>query len=442
MSRLQRLMGQAWLLFLVLVEVGAAPIATAQTPAAAPLPNDAGSRPSSTLDPARTPEAIIVRALEANPLTAPYRINVHRDGKQFVLSGRVGSSAAHSEAIREVIRLGYPVRDELVTDTGLQPGINVNVAGQFSLSIPGYGLPSVSVRANLPYVYPPPLFGRIDNPFFGFEPPLVSFPPWWQPRTRDVPQQSDPNPDPAMPSGVELTLDPITGAALLRGKVPTEADRERIGQTVATAPGVSQVINQLEVIANPRPADGSSNPPPPPAPAFPAQADPQPAGEPILPVEPRGQAVANPLSLRVSEAIARRPALAGQSIRVTVRDGVATLSGKASSAYEAMLAFRAAEQTPGIREVQDQLDFTVPEDPERNPLRTKARPEDAESYLTSHIRRQLGDSAHVEPVRIRGDVVEVRGNVPDRRDIPRTEAAIRSIPLLRGFKIETTFLED
>ena len=30
------------------------------------------------------------------------------------------------------------------------------------------------------YVYPPPLFGRLDDPFFGMVPPLVSFAPWWR----------------------------------------------------------------------------------------------------------------------------------------------------------------------------------------------------------------------------------------------------------------------
>ena len=41
-----------------------------------------------------------------------------------------------------------------------------------------------AVRAGsvVPYIYPPPLMGRLDDPFFGFVPPLVSFPPWWRRR--------------------------------------------------------------------------------------------------------------------------------------------------------------------------------------------------------------------------------------------------------------------
>ena len=41
---------------------------------------------------------------------------------------------------------------------------------------------AVPLNAVPPYIYPEPLFGYLDEPFYGFEPPLFSFPPWWTPR--------------------------------------------------------------------------------------------------------------------------------------------------------------------------------------------------------------------------------------------------------------------
>src|SRR5436305_418816 len=32
---------------------------------------------------------------------------------------------------------------------------------------------------NLPYTYAPSLFGP-DDPFYGYEPPLLTYPPWWR----------------------------------------------------------------------------------------------------------------------------------------------------------------------------------------------------------------------------------------------------------------------
>ena len=43
---------------------------------------------------------------------------------------------------------------------------------------------AAAASSSSPYVYPPPLFGRVDDPFFGFVPPLVSFPPWWRRRVK------------------------------------------------------------------------------------------------------------------------------------------------------------------------------------------------------------------------------------------------------------------
>ena len=183
--------------------------------------------------------------------------------------------------------------------------------------------------------------------------------------------------------------------------------------------------------------------PAPPSPPGPAAQPPSPAV-----AGPAGGAAAiavdnDPLAPpRGRRRSAGRPALAGFSLRVTTREGVATLSGRVPSAYEAMLAYRATQQTPGVREVVDRLEFPIPDVDHPNPLREKGRPEDVEPYLLAQIRRQLGDLAHVDQVHVRGDALEVRGTVTRADDIPRVEAALRSTPVLRGFRLEPSFPTD
>ena len=120
-------------------------------------------------------------------------------------------------------------------------------------------------------------------------------------------------------------------------------------------------------------------------------------------------------------------------------DDVVTISGKVPSAYEAMLAYRAVEQTPGVHDVIDKLEFQLPDENHRNPLKDKAGPDDLEPYLTYQIRRHAGDVAHIDRVRVRGDVVEVHGSLPPDEDQARIVATLRSIPLLRDFRIEPSF---
>jgi hypothetical protein len=444
---------------------------------------------------ASQPQVAILQALRANPVTAPYRFAVVPWGKQqYALSGRVGTKYIHDVAIRTVIALGYPVRDDLVIDTG-----EVNrLAAEAVMSMgPGPGAsgpPLLPSTSGLGYVYPPPLFGRLDDPFFGFEPPLFSFPPWWgamsayrEPRTllamngpgsgqaaagpaaaaapaQAAPQASTigfaPAAGPVAPAGpgaaqpaanasgladnpIELTLD-TQGVAVLRGNVPTLADRVAVGQEVARTPGITQVVNLLQVTGNvPAPTDV---PPPPPTPAVP----PAPAPAPRAPAANAGQpAEGAPIAVdgevltrRVADALGRRPALAALPLRVATRAGVATLSGRVPSSYEAMLAFRAAQQTPGVREVVDRLEIPLPDVGAPNPLREKGRPEDVEAYLLAQIRHQVGDLAHVDQVHLQGDSLEVRGTVTRADDTPRVEAALRSIPLLRGFRLEPSFLAE
>ena len=401
--------------------------ATAQT--SAPTPTVSGQATIVSV-----PDQAVLQALASNPVTAPYRIAVSWRNGQLALSGRVGSHVVHDAAVRLALAAttGVSIRDDLVIDTAE------------SYRVAAYG-PAASPYGMAPYVYPPPLMGRLDNPFYGFEPPPVSYPPWWgavaarEPINPGLVNQAAPGP--ALPENtVEMTIDP-RGNAVLRGTVPSLEARIAVGQRIAQAPGVREVVNLLTV-ATPR--TNSETPPPPPQPAFPSTAKP-PAGP--LPQADRDQAAsppvvvdADPSRQRLEQALARRPALANlPPIRVTVRDGLAVLSGRVPSVYEAMVAYRAAEQTPGIRGVEDRLEFNVPEEDRPNPLIQKGRPEDVEPYLAAQIRRQVGDLAHVDQVRMLGDTLDVRGSLGREEDRPRLVAILRSMPVLRGFRVEPVF---
>jgi hypothetical protein len=107
--------------------------------------------------------------------------------------------------------------------------------------------------------------------------------------------------------------------------------------------------------------------------------------------------------------------------------------------FEAMLAYRVVEQTPGIRDVIDQLEFVVPDGERQNPLIRQGRPEDVEPYLTAQIRRHLGDLAHLDRVRMLGDTLDLYGTIVHVADRPRLDAVLRSIAVLRGFRLEPHF---
>ena len=150
----------------------------------------------------------------------------------------------------------------------------------------------------------------------------------------------------------------------------------------------------------------------------------------------------DPLAKRVSDAFAKRPALEGLAIKVANRGGSITLTGKVPTAFEAMLAYRSAEQVAGVKDVDDRLEFTLPDADAPNPLKTKGRPEDIEPYLLTQVRRQVGDLAHVDQLRVTGETVEIRGTLGRAEDAGRVEATLRSIPLLRGFRIEPSFVPE
>jgi hypothetical protein len=244
---------------------------------------------------------------------------------------------------------------------------------------------------------------------------------------------------------VQLTVD-SAGQVVLSGVVASEEDRRMIEQEARSSPGVTRVYNELKV-AN------RVDPPPPPRPIDAPEAAPRdqsPASSPDEAPEGKKPEAADrvragdggTLTARAVRALERRSTLKDSPIFVQSNGDVVTLSGKVPTSYEAMLAFRAVEQTPGVREVVDRLEYQLPDEDHPNPLKAKARPDDLEPYLTYHIRRHAGDVAHVDRVRVRGDVVEVRGTLLPGEDQTRLAATLRSIPLLRDFRIEPSFSTD
>jgi osmotically-inducible protein OsmY len=424
-------------------------------------------------------DAALLQALATNPVTAPYRFSTSARNGKLALSARVGTKAVHDAAIQTAIALGYTVDDQIVIDTAevyraaatapAQPGPGPVAPVGSGLLGSSLGLGFGGAMGTIPYVYPPPLFGYYDDPFYGFDPPAISYPPWWGALTarRVEPAQAGPTvaagppganaaaPNAATPSAnpnpstsqsvttdgaVEMTIDQ-TGVATLRGTVPTLADRIAVGQRLAQTPGVSQVINLLNT------RESSATPPPPPTPEIPGQAGsgvPIQVAPPAAPVHPKpGMAInGNELTKRLEHALARRESLAKLPIHVASRDGVATISGKVPSALKAMQIFRAVQQTPGVRAVQDFLEFSVPDENGKNPLIEQGRPDDLEPYLEAQIRRQLGDAAHIDKVRVQGDMLTIRGTIPSGEDKARLAAILHSMPVLRGYRLETELVAE
>jgi osmotically-inducible protein OsmY len=421
------------------------------------------------------PDLMVAIALRSNPITAPYGIGVAWQKGAVVLSGRVGTKQVHDAAVRMAIDIGVPFRDNLMIDTGL-----AHLAAQGPTLAAGAN-PAVlqsTLTSSSPYVYPPPLMGRVDDPFFGFVPPLVSFPPWWSRRAQaDAmvrPRPVDDNAErrPAGPASatrgntagrnwqpletdpvkgqVEVSVD-VLGQVFLRGSVASEQVAREIIEAARSVPGVTRVDSELSVV--PRRVDSEEAPPPPPPrpmvdPAVPRAAVPRPAEREAT--SPRGKPPATApaaldsqkLTQRVVSAIERRPQSAELPVKVRSTGGTVTLSGKVPTTYEAMLVYRAVQQTPGVADIVDRLEFTVPDENNTNPLVQKGRPEDVEPYLAAQIRRHIGDLAHIDRVEARGDHLILRGTLQSADERDRLIAILRSIPVLHGFQIQPEFTSE
>jgi hypothetical protein len=446
----------------------------AARPAAASQAGTSAAGQAQTANEAAAPDSILLSAIRTNPLTAPYLISVKRQKNGvIVLSGRVGTKIVHDAAVRMAIDLGAPFRDDLVIDTAAAD----QVALMASANAASAGALAPGSLATSPYIYPQPLMGRLDDPFFGMVPPILSFPPWWrrnQPsfvmETRAAVNANAAAPsmtaqttgaspaargaapappsEPSPPIGqVEIRVDAL-GQVFLRGVVASDEVRRAIEETARSVPGVTRVDSQFQV--QPRRADGEMPPPPPEPMRAPAGAEPKtplppaPANPPkakVLDSAPRAVDRSG-LSQRVTAALARRPVAAVLPIKVRSTDGVVTLSGPVPSAYEAMVAYRAAQQTPGVKEIVDQLEFPVPDEDHPNPLVHRGRPEDVEPYLACQIRRHFGDIAQLDRIQARGNLLELHATVENPDDKDRVLAILRSMPLLTGFRIEPVFTSD
>lgn len=416
-------------------------------------------------------ETAVIRALALNPETAPYPFSTSLEAGRLRISGVVGTKHAHDAAIRTLLAMTSSIDDQIVIDTAA----TIPAAGR-TAARGGYGHPGAvrGVRPTLGtmlYTYPQPLFGYYDDPFYGFEPPIITYPPWWNamsaarlgraraalpPRVpppmlgANAPVQAAPTapaplveparppiapaepPNPDSKDAFEMTID-ARGVATLTGVVKNPAERAEIERRIARMPGVAGVVNQLELEENaPAQAPGAEVPPEPPKPEAPRLQPPQ-------PVEPAPAPEDATLSGRVRSAISRRPGLENTPVRVEESAGEIALSGQLPDVYEAMLAFRAAQQTPGVKGVVDRLAFDVPGPGEPNPLIRKGTPDDIEPYLKAQIQRQAGDSVHVDRVSVRGDQLEVQGTLSSQDDRRRVEAILRSMPILRGYQIQPVF---
>ena len=202
----------------------------------------------------------VVDALRANPLILPYEIQVTPSKGAIVLSGKVGTKQIHDIVIRTVINLGLVPHDDLVIDTAEAH----RVALRQSYYGPQAGLPTTAGVA--PYfVYPPPLFGRLDDPFWGFTPPILSFPPGYTrpappaqaaaPQPNDQARRADDDDD-SVKGRVRLIID-AAGQVFLTGEVATEKDRRDIEREVQAALGGADLSSDLKV------AERAATPPPP-----------------------------------------------------------------------------------------------------------------------------------------------------------------------------------
>ena len=356
------------------------------------------------------PEEIVLKAIQANPVSAPYRIKTSWQKGLVVISGRVGSTAVHGVVVQTAIDLGYPFKDDLIVDTSEA----MRVASLKARSAQGSQSAQRSGQAGDPgRSINPPLFPiSEDVPTFGSEIPAIAFPPGWKRADSDKQKatslsddsgakvgRSSGSPGQTGSSGgprtqqwigptprmgrVRVTVDE-TGRVSLTGVVASEEARQMIEKQARATPGVNAVFSELTVelprpVPQPEPVQGAPLPPDPPSPVTSSTTPPSPAGsQPARPGPVREDAE---LMGRIYEVLAAHPVLRSLTITVNSSRGVVTLKGKVPSASEAMLAYRTTEQTPGVDSIVDELEFPPPDDEHPNPLRQGDLSEDLDHFL-------------------------------------------------------------
>jgi osmotically-inducible protein OsmY len=372
-------------------------------------------------------EQAILDALGRDPAIAGYAIDTSMRRGRVVLRGRVGTHAVHNLAVQTAMSVTPAIDDELVIDTGeifrRQPAVVTGpvAVGMVPGGVAGPQLTSGWIAAPPGYIYPPPLLGRIDDPFFGLEPPVISYPPWWGRLTAvrraglvrgpagRVEQPAAPS-APADSRTLEMDLDE-QGVATVRGRVASDEEKTAVIEQLERTPGVKRVVDQIEVGA-----------PPPPEPGNPLEEEvpktPEKASEKASGLDPEARD-------------------AGPVVRVV--DGVAHLSGRVESVVEAMRRYREAEAHPEVRRVDDRLEFPPPSGRGKNPLLEVVPRGDVTRYLEAQLRRHLGEAAEVNEVRFEGDSLVVRGTVADVAGRLRALAVVRTMAILRGIDVEPSF---
>jgi hypothetical protein len=422
-------------------------------------------------------EQNLLEALASDPMAGvhTYATRLDRSGR-LTLVGRVATKAVHDRAIQVAIANGIPVVDGLVIDSSAPILARQRVAAAVPSTtttrtvVARPAFPSVNAVS---YPYAMPLFGPPVDPLYGYEPPLITYPPWWQPlseyRTRQVVSDAlaetelTPLPNADLPPGsVEMTLDGA-GYARLRGKVPSEEWRSGLVRKVQAMPEVAGVIDRLEVDPN-APAPQLSAPPPVaparptivPAPPEPGlgpgaqtpEAGPAPPGPPV-PFVPTGRSAAAPapapavsgepssLTGRVHAAIAADPDAQIERLAVSTQPGGVRLEGRAGDVRHAIAAVQRAMDvvgSSGLR-VEDRIEVAGPAAGRPNPLADL--PADVvEPYLASHLARNLGASVAIERLEANGPRLRIVASAPDEAAVRRAEASLRSMPLLRGLVLD------
>jgi osmotically-inducible protein OsmY len=165
--------------------------------------------------------------------------------------------------------------------------------------------------------------------------------------------------------GSEIEIEVKDGVAILSGKVHEASQRANAQQLAASVPGIREVENNLRYV----PAGGQIERAAATRPADPRQgrvtqaggAEPGESSRPIQRVSaevPAGQdntAMANQVASSLSQV-----GLVGYDIEIRVNNGVATLAGEVATVGQRQAAGAAAQQTPGIRSVNNQLKVSGP----------------------------------------------------------------------------------